>query len=312
MPRLPHQRHHLRPQRQRLLPGLRKRSDHPQPRHRGTTEHKRPHPHSLDTIRLRKRPHGLPRKLHHLRPPGQRLLPAIPKGAIIWSPSTGAQLSTNGPIRTAWAASGYEHGPWATPPATYSAAYATAAASRLTKRRNPLVPTTGAHISRTGAIRLLYRNNSAENGTLGYPTSAEVCGLTNNGCYQNYQNGAIIWSPTTGAQTSPNGPIRTAWQQTGYETGRLGYPTSPVVCGLTNNGCYQNYQNGAIIWSPTTGAQTSLNGPIRTLWQQTGYETGRLGYPTSPQTCNQTADTCTQQFTGGKITWTPTRGAYMG
>ncbi|MGX9900419.1 LGFP repeat-containing protein [Arthrobacter sp. SA17] len=62
---------------------------------------------------------------------------------------------------------------------------------------------------------------------------------------------------------------------------------------------------------PTTGAQTSLNGPIRTLWQQTGYETGRLGYPTSPQTCNQTADTCTQQFTGGKITWTPTRGAYI-
>ncbi|MFC8411895.1 hypothetical protein ACFUCU_16230, partial [Arthrobacter sp. NPDC057259] len=79
-----------------------------------------------------------------------------------------------------------------------------------------------------------------------------------------------------------------------------------------DSGCYQNYQNGAIIWSPTTGAQISPTGPIRTLWAANGYETGRLGYPTTPQTCTTTQDTCTQTYQNGKITWTTTRGAYIG
>ncbi|MFC0456681.1 GH25 family lysozyme, partial [Arthrobacter liuii] len=73
---------------------------------------------------------------------------------------------------------------------------------------------------------------------LGAQTSPIVCGLTDGGCYQNFQNGAIIWSPTTGAYASPAGPIRSVWANTGFEQGTLGYPTSAQTCGLTNGGCY--------------------------------------------------------------------------
>ncbi|MGO4493476.1 GH25 family lysozyme, partial [Arthrobacter sp. 2YAF22_2] len=233
-------------------------------------------------------------------------------GAIIWSPASGAQLSLYGNFRTAWASSGYENGPLGYPTSSVICGLRDAGCYQAYQKGEILwAAATGAQVSSPGGIRALYRASGAENGTLAYPTGPETCGLVNGGCYQNFQGGAIIWSPAIGAQLSPNGPIRTAWAANRYETGTLAYPTSPVTCGLTNGGCYQNYQGGAIIWSPTTGAQLSPNGPIRTLWATNGYETGRLGYPTGPQTCTPAADNCTQTYQNGKITWTPTRGAYL-
>ncbi|WP_373427568.1 GH25 family lysozyme [Arthrobacter sp. B3I9] len=237
---------------------------------------------------------------------------AYQNGEILWSPATGARISRSGGIRTLYRNNGAENGLLGYP-TTDEICGLTKGGCYQNYQNGAIIwsPTTGAQLSPKGPIRTLWQQNRFETGPLAYPTSAVVCGLTKGGCYQNYQNGAIIWSPTTGAQLSPNGPIRTLWQQNRFETGPLAYPTSAVVCGLTKGGCYQNYQNGAIIWSPTTGAQLSPNGPIRTLWQQNRFETGPLGYPTGPQTCNTTGTSCTQPFTGGKITWTPTRGAYI-
>ncbi|MFZ1258449.1 MAG: hypothetical protein WAQ25_03185, partial [Candidatus Saccharimonas sp.] len=42
----------------------------------------------------------------------------------------------------------------------------------------------------------------------------------------------------------------------------LGTATSQVVCGIKDGGCYQNYQNGAILWSSATGAWENY-GPVR-------------------------------------------------
>ncbi|MBD7995405.1 lysozyme M1, partial [Arthrobacter sp. Sa2CUA1] len=63
----------------------------------------------------------------------------------------------------------------------------------------------------------------------------------------------------------------------------LGAPRGGVVCGLSGGGCYQNFAGGAVLWSPATGAQASVNGPIRTAYQASGFENGPLGYPRSPQ-----------------------------
>jgi peptidoglycan/xylan/chitin deacetylase (PgdA/CDA1 family) len=96
---------------------------------------------------------------------------------------------------------------------------------------------------------------AAANASLGSSTSAITCGITNGGCYQNYQNGAIIWSPATGAHVSV-GEIRAAWAATGFENGRLGYPTTnefPIGGGSVA----QNYQGGQISWSPLTGSRIS-------------------------------------------------------
>ena len=165
-------------------------------------------------------------------------------------------------------------------------------------------PATGAHVT-VGGIRAAWAATGYENGGLGYPTTDEVCGLRNGGCYQNYQGGAIIWSPATGAHVSVGG-IRAAWAATGYENGGLGYPTTDEVCGLRNGGCYQNYQGGAIIWSPATGAHVSVGG-IRAAWAATGYENGRLGYPTTDEYPTG-GGSVAQNYQGGRISWSPVTG----
>ncbi|MGX9900420.1 LGFP repeat-containing protein [Arthrobacter sp. SA17] len=85
---------------------------------------------------------------------------------------------------------------------------------------------------------------------LGYPVSALICGIRDNGCYQAYQRGEILWSPATGAQPSTPGAIRNKYRAAGAENSGLGYPTSSEICGIRNAGCFQTYQNGEILWSP--------------------------------------------------------------
>jgi GH25 family lysozyme M1 (1,4-beta-N-acetylmuramidase) len=146
---------------------------------------------------------------------------------------------------------------------------------------------------------------------LGRAWGGVTCGLTNGGCYQIFQGGAILWSPSSGAHTSNNGAIRGAYQSTGFENGPLGYPVmGPEFCGLKNGGCYQMFQGGAILWSGATNAQISKNGPIRSTYAGTGFENGYLGYPASGQICGLKKAGCYQMFQGGAILWSPGTGAH--
>lgn len=160
-------------------------------------------------------------------------------------------------------------------------------------------PATGAHIS-MGGIRSLWGSTGYETGHLGYPLTDEIGGLKNGGVVQNYQGGSIVWSPNTGAHISVGG-IRSVWASNGYENGSLGYPTSNEVSGLRNGGVYQNYQGGAIIWTPSTGGFISMGG-IRSIWGSTGYENGRLGYPTSNEYVTSPGHV-SQNYQGGIIHW---------
>jgi uncharacterized protein with LGFP repeats len=165
-------------------------------------------------------------------------------------------------------------------------------------------PATGAYIT-LGAIRQAWAGQGYETGTLGYPTSNEICGLRNGGCFQNYQGGSIMFSPATGAHVTL-GAIRQAWAAQGYESGSLGYPTSNEVCGLRNGGCFQNYQGGSIMFSPATGAHIS-QGAIRQAWAAQGYENGRLGYPTTNE-FPIGGGSVAQNYQGGQISWSPLTG----
>lgn len=172
-------------------------------------------------------------------------------------------------------------------------------------------PTTGANVLRSGAIRGSYQMVGAENSTLGFPVMGpEVCGLAQGGCYQMFQGGAILWNAVTGAQISLWGPIRDRYSTLGFENGVLGYPNSGQYCGLKNGGCYQMFQNGAILWSPATGAQPSTFGGIRSTYASFGFENGRPGYPTSPEYCGSINGGCYQMFEAGAIVWGPGTGAY--
>ncbi|PTT64884.1 Ig-like domain-containing protein, partial [Arthrobacter sp. HMWF013] len=162
-------------------------------------------------------------------------------------------------------------------------------------------PATGAHVS-LGAIRGKWAETGFENGRLGYPVTDEVGGLRDGGVFQNYQGGTIMYSPATGAHISV-GAIRGRWAESGYENGRLGYPVSDEVGGLRDGGVFQNYQGGAIMYSPASGAHLSVGG-IRTIWASTGYETGRLRYPTSEEYATPNGGVA-QNYQGGIINLSP-------
>ena len=150
---------------------------------------------------------------------------------------------------------------------------------------------------------------ASSKSTLGAQTSGIMCGLRDGGCYQLFQNGAVTWSPSTGAQPSLYGPIRSVWATQGFENGKLGYPTTDEL-NYPNGGFAQAFQGGAIYWTPSTGAQPSLYGPIRSAWAAQGFENGKLGYPTTDE-INYPNGGLAQAFQGGAIYWTPAGGTVV-
>ncbi|MBG6223697.1 uncharacterized protein with LGFP repeats/GH25 family lysozyme M1 (1,4-beta-N-acetylmuramidase) [Arthrobacter sp. CAN_A2] len=229
-------------------------------------------------------------------------------GEIIWSATTGAQITNNSAIRTTYRAAGAENSLLGYPVNAQICGIRDGGCYQSFQGGEIFWSTaSGANISRQGGIRNLYRSIGAENGRLGFPTTAEICGLRDSGCYQSFQGGEIFWSPSTGAELVTTGSIRTAYRSAGAENSALGYPLAKETCGLRDGGCYQSFQRGEILWSSKTGARITANGPIRTTYRQSGAENGTLGYPTNNQACT-TSTRCTQTFQRGTLTWTPTTG----
>lgn len=219
-------------------------------------------------------------------------------GAIMYSPTTGARISV-GAIRGRWAAAGYENGFLGYPTSDEIPGLKNGGVWQAYQGGAIFYsPTTGTH-PMTGAINAIWRIQGAENGALGYPTSGENGGLKNGGVWQGFEDGAIIWSPATGAVISSNGVIRNKWASTGFQDGRMGYPTSNVVGGLKDGGSYQSYQGGAIMHSPSAGTHLSI-GAIRSLWGSLRFENGAMGYPTTDEYA--VPGGVAQDYQGGLIT----------
>jgi L,D-peptidoglycan transpeptidase YkuD (ErfK/YbiS/YcfS/YnhG family) len=158
-----------------------------------------------------------------------------------------------------------------------------------------------------GAIHTKYHAMGGQVGTLKQPTWHELASPYQGGAYRNFNGGRIMWSAKTGAKAVTNGAIKTKWEYWGSEGGSMGYPTNEEVRGLVRGGAWQGFQNGAMMYSPATGAWPSMSGPIRTAWAAQGYERGRMGYPKSQiSTVNGVQ---TQVYEGGKITWSSAAGA---
>ena len=225
-------------------------------------------------------------------------------GSIYWSSTSGAH-PVRGGIGSKWASLSYEIGTLGYPISSEvyqnGTTYQDFEGGRIYWINNSAIPT-------AGGIGKRYKNIQYSDSALGLPTENERCVLKNGGCYQSYQNGAILWSPKTGAWES-YGDVRTRWSQLGFENGRMGYPVGPVVCGLKNSGCYQSYQNGAIVGNSTTGYWESV-GAIRTRWSQLGFENGRMGYPVGGETYNTSTKRTSQQYENGTIFWTSQSGAW--
>ena len=124
-----------------------------------------------------------------------------------------------------------------------------------------------------------YAKMGGEDGVLGKKVRDVV---TNNGTgisFEEYQNGFILGSSHTGFWESM-GPIRIVWEKLGFESGKLGFPTSGIFTNSSTGISWQGYQNGLIVGSDKTGYYESSGG-IRKAWEKLGFESGKLGFPTS-------------------------------
>ena len=131
------------------------------------------------------------------------------------------------------------------------------------------------------AIQAAWVDSGAQDGPLGASLGAELGGLVRDGYRRQFQNGAIYWSPDTGARLVLAGAVRDEWVRLGAEGSTLGYPVEDTVCGLVDSGCGQHFEGGALYGSRST-AVIAVSGAFLEAWEDYGWEAGPLGYPTSP------------------------------
>ncbi|MTE15319.1 LGFP repeat-containing protein [Nocardia aurantiaca] len=102
-----------------------------------------------------------------------------------------------------------------------------------------------------------------------------------------------------GGDIAVAGGILDKYNQMGGATGVLGMPTGPAT-DAPDSGMVQEFDGGAIYYSPTHGTQV-VWGEIRKAWDEQGGASGKLGYPTSDE--YDIAGGKQSDFSGGSITW---------
>jgi len=149
-------------------------------------------------------------------------------------------------------------------------------------------------------------------GFLGPPADAgagseEMDTADRHGRFRDFERGSIYWKSQTGAH-EVHGDIRIKWAQLGGERGFLGFPMTDELGTPDGRGRFNHFEGGSIYWKPETHAH-EVHGAIRDKWASMGWERSRLGYPISDE--KQTSDGRGRfsDFEGGRIHWTPERGA---
>jgi uncharacterized protein with LGFP repeats len=225
-------------------------------------------------------------------------------GGIYWSPGTGAHDMT-GAILAEWGTWTWEAGVLGYPTTDVSCGLAEGGCfQQFEGGAIYSTPGTGTHTV-LGAIRATWAASGWERGALGYPTANEVCTADHSRCSQRFQRGAVYWTPATGAWLVA-GAMSPAYDAAGGPAGTLGSPLRNAVCGLKDGGCFQDFQNGSLYWSPTTAGAHPVSGAIRTYWAAAGYEVGGLGYPVGDPV--PAPAEVTQQFQGGTLALNRTTG----
>ncbi len=221
-------------------------------------------------------------------------------GQIFWAPASGTRTIVNGEISKKWTALQAEKGRFGSPITDTGFCAGKECTQdfeggRILKDPAAAAPAFG--VLRGTGIGSLWAAMGSEDARLSYPATDETCAGST--CKQSFSGGTIYWTPATGQWAVYNGSIGGLWRTLGAENARLGYPVSNETCLVSS--CRQSFAGGDILWSPATGTAAVFSGGIGSLWRSLGSESGRLGFPTTTETCGAT--TCTQSFAGGEILW---------
>ena len=159
-------------------------------------------------------------------------------------------------------------------------------------------PDTGAH-ELQGPILQKFRSFSpaatpggprylaASLAMFGYPTSGQRSTEDARGVYNAFQRGVIylitdrpsIFDPSRGAREI-HGDIYEKWRTLFHAGLDLGYPLTDQRATPDGRGRFNHFERGSIYATHETGVR-EIHGAIREKWEQTGWERGPLGYPTT-------------------------------
>ena len=126
------------------------------------------------------------------------------------------------------------------------------------------------------------------------------------GRFATYENGAIYWSPLTGAQAMSL-EMLAKFAEYGFEAGFLGYPINTVheIAG----GRAQAFQGGSIYYSEATGAHT-IGGQIGSKWAANNWQLGYYGFPETDEILLPDKVGKLQKFQGCHVYHNPTTGTF--
>jgi uncharacterized protein with LGFP repeats len=210
---------------------------------------------------------------------------------------------TNTKIKTVYTASGAETGPLGYPLALVSTV--------TDKHGNGFAQAFDGgiiHSSAQGtfavptAVMKAYSAGGWLRGTLGWPTSADVCDAT--GCLQSFQGGKIhttLAGVASVVAAVTNTHIRALYLANGGPGGSYGYALSPMttVTEKTNGNGFAQAFDAGIVHSSAVGTFL-VPTAIMTKYSQQGWVRGALGWPNGAASC--AAGVCTQSFQHGTIT----------
>ncbi|MEX1078670.1 MAG: hypothetical protein WED09_06130 [Homoserinimonas sp.] len=160
----------------------------------------------------------------------------------------------------------------------------------------------GPHIS-SGEIAGVYKELGGPVGPVGYATSnikPTIEPTHGNGEHQLFAGG-VIHKSASGTFLVPT-KLQAEYSEQGWVRGELGWPTAAITCGLSDNGCFQPFQNGSI--SYVFGSLNTVSGAAETLYRALGGHAGPLGLATSstkPVVERTNGDGSHQFFAGGVL-----------
>ncbi len=150
-----------------------------------------------------------------------------------------------------------------------------------------------------GAVLTRYQGLGGPAGALGYPTSDQSAGGT-----QQFQNSAALAGNPVRVVS---GIVLSKWALLKYETGAAGAPLSEASAFSTsgaNSGATQSFANGVIYGAtagPRAGQAYFVSGPILARYNAIGGAAGSFGMPVGDETV--TGSLHQQNFEGGNITY---------
>jgi glucose/arabinose dehydrogenase len=156
-------------------------------------------------------------------------------------------------------------------------------------------------------IKREYTDLGGNKSFLEAPISNVMAATDHIGYFQLFNGGVIYWTSHTGPHEI-HGSIYEKWKDLGLERSPLGYPISDIDPTSDKTGYYSVFENGAIYWTPYTGAH-EVHSSIYEKWKDLGLERSTLGYPVTDQ-MSLPGNGVVVYFEGGSIWWYKKTGPY--